>query len=148
MIGTDHSGGLNKTVAQQHVQIEALVETIHNRFESELKVTRNLFSLLNSLAAHLEMHFELEEKGGYFAGVIRKAPRLAGRAEVLLEEHMGFLENSHELVKMARGAFANDAEVPALAARFEQLRRGLLTHERAEIDLLQEAYTRDIGSMD
>lgn len=138
----------DSAIARQHIQIEALVEALHTRFEAGKKVTRNLVSLLNSLTAHLEMHFEMEEEHGYFEELIQRAPRLSDHVNTLLKQHSELLSESCKLVEIARKAFADDVESLELLERFKRFRLKLLGHEKAEIDLLQEAYTRDLGSKD
>jgi len=138
----------NSTIARQHIQIEALVEALCSRFEAKKTATRNLVSLINSLAAHLEMHFELEEENEYFGYVLNLAPRLSERVNQLLLQHEILRIEVGELVTMARKAFAEHDDVTELAARFGRFRKQLLDHERAEVKLLQEAYTRDLGSGD
>ena len=138
----------SSTIARQHVMIEALADALVSRFDAGKAASRNLVSLLNSLAAHLEMHFELEEEDEYFGYVLRRAPRLSERVSQLLREHAGMKSEVDELVTMARQAFAENGDTRELATRFRRFREHLLNHEKAEIDLLQEAYTCDLGSGD
>ncbi len=138
----------NTTIARQHDQIEALIDAISSRFDVEKMATRNLASLINSLAAHLEMHFELEEENEYFDLVLRQAPRLSNHVDQLLQQHTTLKTEVDALVTMARRALAEGGDVTKIASRFGKFRKKLLDHERAEIDLLQEAYTRDLGGGD
>jgi len=148
MSSTDSDIRLNSTIARQHAQIEALVDALSSRFDAEKKATRNLVSLINSLAAHLEMHFELEEEDGYFGFVLTRAPRLSNRVDQLLRQHASLQAEVDELVEMARRVFAEDRDATELAASFRKFRKRLLDHEKSEIDLLQEAYTCDLGGGD
>ncbi len=138
----------NSTIARQHIQIEALVDALSSRFEAEEMATRNLVSLINSLAAHLEMHFELEEENEYFSHVLNRAPHLSERVEQLLRQHETLKSEVDELVMMARRALAENGDATELAAQFSRFRKQLLNHERAEVNLLQEAYTCDLGGGD
>jgi len=138
----------NSTIARQHIQIEALVDALTSRFDAGKAATRNLVSLLNSLAAHLETHFELEEENDYFGYILTREPRLAERVDNLRKEHEVLRAGVDELVDLARYAFAKNSETTELVARFEKFREQLLKHEKAEVDLIQEAYTCDIGSGD
>jgi len=138
----------NSTIARQHVQIKALVDALSSRFDTEKTATRNLVSLINSLAAHLEMHFELEEENDCFDFVLRQAPRLSERVDQLLRQHTTLKTEVDALVTMARQALAEGGDVTKIASRFGKFRKQLLDHERAEIDLLQEAYTLDLGGGD
>jgi len=135
-------------IARQHIQIEALVDALSSRFAAEKMATRNLVSLINSLAAHLEIHFELEEENKYFGHVLRRAPRFSNRVDQLLRQHETLKTEVDALVKMARQAFAEKGDVTELASQFQEFRKQLLDHERAEVTLLQETYTCDLGGGD
>jgi len=148
MSATDSHIHSNSIIARQHIQIEALVDALSSRFDSEQVASRNLVSLINSLAAHLEMHFELEEENEYFGIVLKRSPHLSGRVGQLLRQHETLQAEVDELVSKARQALADGDDVTELATRFRKFRKLLLDHERAEIDLLQEAYTCDLGSGD
>ena len=148
MLETGSHACPDSAIARQHIQIEALVEALHRRFETGKKISRNLVSLLNSLTAHLENHFEMEEEGGYFSELVQRAPRLSERLNSLLKQHGELLRESREMVELAREALAEEKESPELSERFDQFRKKLLGHEKAEINMLQEAYTRDLGSKD
>jgi len=138
----------NSTIARQHIQINALVDALSSRFDSEKMATRNLVSLLNSLAAHLETHFELEEEDEYFGSILVRAPRLAERVENLLHQHKVLRADVDQLVDLARAVFASHGDTSELASRFRNFKKQLLNHEKAENDLFQEAYTCDLGSGD
>jgi len=138
----------NSTIARQHIQIEALIDALTSRFDAGKMATRNLVSLLNSLAAHLETHFELEEENEYFGYILIRAPHLSERVESLLRQHESMQADVDELVNRARQAFTGNGDVTELAAQFREFRKRLLRHEKAEIDLLQEAYTCDLGCGD
>ena len=133
----------NRTIARQHIQIEALVDALNNRLDSGCVATRNLVSLFNSLAAHLEFHFELEEEEDYFANILARAPQLAAQVDALLQDHVAILGEVSRLVEEARRAFADQLDTTELASQFVLFRQKLLDHEGAEIALLKEAYTRN-----
>ncbi len=135
-------------IDRQHVQLEALLETLRSRFHAGNKVDRSLVSLLSALAAHMQNHFEFEEADEYFAGLVHSAPRLASRVERLLQQHTSLLADALELVDLARKSLAGGGDTTNLTDRFAQLRTQLLTHEAAEKKLLHEAYSRDIGTQD
>jgi len=124
------------------------MKVLSSRFDTETRATRNLVSLINSLAAHLEMHFELEEENEFFGDVVNQSPRFCNHVTQLLMQHEALETEVEGLVKMARRVFAEQDDMTQLAARFGRFRKQLLDHERAEIDLLQEAYNRDLGGMD
>ena len=95
MVPTTPRGRLSeKTIQQQHQQLNSLLGAIANRFEHEQKPTRNLVSLLNALAVHLQMHFEFEEADGYFSSLSAKNPHMSTTVERLLREHEDMLQKS------------------------------------------------------
>jgi len=122
------------------------MDVLRSRFESETTASRNLVSLMNSLAAHLEMHFEMEEEHEYFGYVLNRAPRLSAQVNQLLLQHETLKTEVHHLVTIARKTFAESGNVAKLATRFDRFRKQLLDHERVEVNLLQEASRRDLGS--
>ena len=136
------------TIRHQHQQLKSLMETIANRFRCEQKPTRDLVSLLNALAVHLQMHFEFEETDGYFSGLAQKTPRVSGTVERLLREHEAMLEEIDKLVTMARAAFATADDTSDLAKRFSQFQTQLIHHEQEENKLIQDVYNVDIGTKD
>lgn len=137
-----------RAIDQQHVQLESLLETLRNHLHSDNKVDRSLVSLLGALSAHMQNHFEFEEADEYFAGLVHVAPRLAEQVEQLLQQHTSMLADANELVDLARQSLAGDGDSTKLADRFAKLRAQLLMHEGTEKKLLQEAYSRDIGTND
>jgi len=138
----------NNMIARQHIQIKALLDALSSRFDSSKTATRNLVSLLNSLAVHLETHFELEEENDYFGYILSRAPRLSDRVDQLLQQHKTMRVDVDELVEMARQAFSEDGDTTEFASKFQRLRDQLLSHENAENEMLQEAYTCDLGGSD
>lgn len=148
MSASDTQTRPNSTIARQHAQIESLVDALTSRFDGEKRATRNLVSLLNSLAAHLEMHFELEEEDEYFGYILTHAPHLSERVDRLLHQHEMLKTNVDDLVDLARQAFEQNSGTAELASKFAKFRSLLLEHEKKEIDLLQEAFNRDLGAGD
>ncbi len=138
----------NGTIERQHVQIEALLDALWSRFETEERATRKLVSLMNSLAAHLETHFELEEENEHFGFVLQRAPHLSEHVDQLLQHHASLKMEVDALAKMAAQVLVEGSDMTELSARFLQFRKWLLDHEKAEVCLLQEAYTRDLGGGD
>ena len=138
----------DNTVRRQHAQLNSLLEAIENRFRHDHQPSRNLVSLLNSLAVHLQTHFEFEEADGYFEDIIQKAPRLVSAVDQLIQEHSKMLQEIDELIKIARDDFAFKHDTTGLAKRYGQFRDKLAAHEHMENKLVQEAYNVDVGTKD
>jgi iron-sulfur cluster repair protein YtfE (RIC family) len=138
----------DNTIRRQHQQLQSLLEAISNRFQYEQKPTRNLVSLLNALAVHLQMHFEFEESDGYFSSLSSITPRITSTVEKLLREHEEMREKIDALVAMARDDFATARDTSDLAEQFSQFRDQLSNHEHEENKLIQDVYNVDIGTKD
>jgi hypothetical protein len=93
-------------------------------------------------------HFENEEQGGYFANAVRRAPHLADQAEELLQEHEELSEMIVSVNVLARSGVETNAWWEQMEADIARFRVRLLKHEAAETELLQSAYTDDIGAGD
>lgn len=136
------------TIRQQHQRLNSLLEAIQNRFQGEQKPSRNLVSLLNALAVHLQTHFELEEFDGYLSALAQRSPALSVEIERLLCEHAELLADVNDLVDRAREDFTFNHDTGDLAHRFAQFHAKLSAHEHAENTLIQEAYSLDLGVKD
>jgi hypothetical protein len=136
------------TLRHQHQQLNSLMKAIASRFDHERKPTRNLVSLINALAVHLQMHFEFEESDGYFPSLASKRPHVSAQVEKLLREHKEMLAKVDTLVNMAREDLAKARDTMNLAEQFYQLREQLSVHEHEENKLIQDVYNVDIGTKD
>lgn len=134
------------TIRQQHQRLHSLLEAIENRCRHERKPTRNLVSLLNALAVHLQTHFELEESDGYLSNLVKLSPGLSSAVERVLREHDDLLAEVNELVTMAREAFACNHDTAGLAERFSKFKSKLSAHEQEENKLIQDTYHLDVGT--
>ncbi len=137
-----------KTIQQQHQRLHSLLEAIESRFRHERKASRNLVSLLNALAVHLQMHFELEESDGYLSHLVQLSPGLSAAVERLLREHTELEKEVNDLVARAREVFATNHDAADLAAHFSTFHRKLSAHDHEENKLIQEAYNLDLGTKD
>lgn len=149
-MASDSSSAFNpdSTIMRQHDMLNSLLDAIANRFEHDHDPSRNLVSLLNALAFHLQTHFEFEEGDGYFASLVQKAPRTAATVERLLREHREMSQEVEEMIVIAREDLAQKHDTSDLAERYRKFREKLEVHEHLENDLLQDVYTEDIGTKD
>jgi hypothetical protein len=106
-------------------------------------------STFAEFADHVQAHFvHEEEEEGFFESVIDQAPRLKTRADALIEEHTSM---SNELAKLRQQAEEDAGSADwwsTLSEQFETFWRLFCRHERAENDLMQEAFHDDIGAED
>lgn len=140
--------GSRHTSDTQGCYLDSLLDALSRRFRQEAKASRNLVSLLNALAVHLEMHFELEETDGLYENILRRAPRMTQKVDSLLQEHVLLMSLVSNLVEAAREAFAKGSGTVELANGYDNFRHQLEEHEERERGVLQESYLRDIGSCD
>lgn len=104
--------------------------------------------VLPTLSTELHRHFELEERDGYLGEAVAFAPRLSGTAERLLKQHATLAEELTALLQSLRGDTGSEAWWGTFVAQGEQFIRSLVDHERAENELVQDAYEEDIGVED
>ena len=136
------------TIQRQHDMLNSLIDAIANRFQHDHHPSRNLVSLLNALAFHLQTHFEFEEGDDYFNSLVEKAPRTAATVERLLREHREMLEEVENMIQTARADLDQKRDTEELAKQYTKFREKLHEHEHMENDLLQHVYTEDIGTKD
>ena len=128
--------------------LHSLLDALESRFASQELANRSLVSLLNSLASHLQTHFEFEESEDYFSSLSKRAPRLSSEIARLQAEHHELLREVDDMIAKARVAFAEHKQTPTLACQYIEFLKQFEEHEAAEKKLLQEAYNLDIGSKD
>ena len=100
------------------------------------------------LRDELAMHFALEEAYGYFEDPVSVAPHLDRLAEQLRNEHVQLYTQVIQLVENVeaeqfRGNIAQAA--PQIVQRFADFDQQLRRHEAREDDLIQTAFSDDIG---
>jgi len=139
---------LAQSLQAQHHELRDFLKEGTQILADPLWAADDLFSLLAVLRRHMLEHFEHEEKGGYFREAILIRPQLAPQAEALLEQHADFVAMIEELLVMARtdnipAAVRNDLET-----RWQQFNIEFCRHEAGEVDLLQDAFTEDLGTGD
>jgi len=139
----------------EHKQLRARLEETERAIEETEQATQALVefaqraaALLSQLADQMTAHFAAEERSGYFQDLIEQAPRMASKTQELLAEHAELAAEVNRLAEQARQASAASASSGAFADAFRAFSKKLLHHEHAENTLMQEVYTRDIGSKD
>lgn len=137
-----------EAVSHQVAILKSLLDALRSRLDSREPANRSLVSLLNSLACHLQMHFELEESDEYFGRLLREAPHSSGEIARLRAEHAALLSTVDEMIKQARTDFSNHVVPGSLRKDYRGFYQRFAEHETAERKLLQETYNVDIGSKD
>jgi uncharacterized protein YyaL (SSP411 family) len=133
----------------QHRELRSLLETIDRALEERTATVEEVAQMLGQLGDRLVKHFALEEEGGYFTEALLHAPQLVARANALLAQHPRIRSRAVEIALEVRTRQALEGDWwEQTQSRFHALRDELLRHETHENGLLQEAYTRDLGSHD
>lgn len=147
--GRSVSAGCGPDPLLQHATLRARAEQVEARIGAlsedtgpaawngeALEAWRHLCEFRRLLLEHLVA----EEESGIVEQAVARAPRLQREADRLSGEHASMRRQVQLLVGEAeRGRWT------ALYAGFVVLRRVLLTHERAETELIQRAYCEDLG---
>ncbi|MFV2066268.1 MAG: hemerythrin domain-containing protein [Pirellulales bacterium] len=109
------------------------------RFVEELERLRDL----------LAMHFSLEEAFGYFEDPVSAAPRLSCRADALRAEHRELYVMLGEVIDLTEQLQVDGRYTAGMADEvfetFQAFSRRFEQHERAENELILEAFDDDIG---
>ena len=135
-------------VLEQHQAMKALLSRLDKLLKQETTAVDEVAQLLGELGDRLVKHFTLEEEGGYFSEALMHAPRLISRANELMAQHPKMTTEARQLAVDLQSVRGSANWRQETRKRFEAFRRELTRHEQSEDRLLQEAYTRDIGSAD
>jgi iron-sulfur cluster repair protein YtfE (RIC family) len=118
-----------------------LADPVPDKVESE--------KLLREFITALIVHFSSEEEEeGFFAEIMKWAPRLSGQADQLCVEHRQLLHDAEELCRFANAGSPSMPWWRELQSRTHEFCRRLMKHEHDENKLLQEAHQTDIGAYD
>ncbi len=133
-------------ILEDHRALKALLQQIDDALTGKTAPIAEVSDLLARLGDHLVKHFALEEHGGYFAEALLRAPQLVAKANELLAQHPKMSTQARDLVDLSP---VQDSDRWWQETRQRSTLQDRATkHERHEDQLLQEAYTQDIGSHD
>lgn len=145
--------GYVKAMKCEHRHIEQLLRRLEltlDHASTEGRTATSLVALvgeLEELDRCLTRHFKKEEDGGFLEDAANVAPRFAGEAQGLLEEHEQMLDHVRKLTSVARDhADADRADWPSFATALRNAIRQLLSHELRENTLLQRAFNVSNGT--
>ena len=137
-------------VMQEHDALREKVQRINTVLADPVPDRDETEKLLREFITALIVHFsnEEEKEEGFFAEVLKAAPRLSGQADQLYVEHRQLLHDAQELCRFASAGSPSMPWWRELQSRTHEFCRRLMNHERGENKLLQEAHQRDIGTYD
>lgn len=124
--------------------IDEVLSTRSGGSESQLLCSA-LVVLLTDLQTELPVHFEFEERGGYFSDVMRLAPRMSRELDRLKGDHLDFVERSRALLDLAYDVLRQSGRWGEVQIAFGALSTRLRIHERKENAIMQEVFSLDIG---
>lgn len=135
-------------ILQEHDALRDKAGRIHSVLAKPEPAQGEIETLLREFLNALIVHFDYEEDDGFFDEIAFHAPRLAGLAGKLCNEHREMLRDA---AKLCRFAAAGSPSMPwwrELSLRCREFSKRLMRHEHEEHKLLQEARQSDIGVCD
>jgi hypothetical protein len=133
---------------EQHEHLSRVLAELGGAISGRRGAPSDMAASLTGLREHVEAHIALEESDGYFHEAIAHAPRLKARADRLQQDHPQLALLLDEIVAFAGSGDGSESWWLRLAALFEEFGRRVRGHEQNENQLLQEAYTEDVGAAD
>ncbi len=132
----------------EHEQLRQLLKQIGATLQGDSRQQAEIDRLMGQLSELVESHFRHEEEGGYLKTALDRAPHLAAKAEKLNDQHAMLLEQIDKLGMLVHSGVESPAWWARVETDFHQIEVNMQHHEEAEIDLLQKAFTEDIGGGD
>ena len=106
---------------------------------------REVLVHLTELRDVLKDHFAAEEEHGLVPDDFTNNPRLEDKESQLLKQHEGLMERLSAVIGAVPATSGNPSFWSVAKGHFENFRKELERHERAEIDLVQGAYGENPG---
>ncbi|MEX0711787.1 MAG: hypothetical protein WD278_05525 [Pirellulales bacterium] len=136
---------------EQH-ELELLLDEVrrivHGDQRCKPPLATRLVELLDELCERLGMVFALKETGGYLEDVVLTAPPLSERAEALRSEHLPLFGELCRLIAQCDDDFEHRRWRHLrtfLETSFDDFCRRFQAHQAGEAELVQRAFTDDVG---
>jgi Hemerythrin HHE cation binding domain len=137
------SADLTETLRTAHV---ALFQDLRDLCECPPRDTAgHLRTRLIRTRHDLVDHFHSEERGGYFASIRNREPRLNHTLDQLAGEHCTLLRSLDDILADLERPHAVMDQV---VAKVQGWSRKVREHEIREDDVLQDAFAQDLGGAD
>jgi hypothetical protein len=129
-------------IMQEHDALREKVQHISSVLADPVPDQEESEKLLREFLTALIVHFSNEEQveEGFFAEVLKSAPRLCGQADQLCVEHRQLLHDAQELCRFASAGSPSMPWWRELQSRTHEFCRRFMNHERKENVLLEEAH--------
>ncbi len=100
-------------------------------------------SRVRNLRELLANHFACEERDGYLAPALKRAPRYTAQADQLRREHPQFLDSIDHIVNRLQSCESAYQCWQEVRTEFEDFLQRLQDHEAAEISIVEAAERND-----
>lgn len=135
-------------LAECHQRLDLLLDRLTKVVESppeQIEAT-SVTALLDEVLENLDEQFRLEEENDYMADVLERYPTWYPQVRQLQEEHRLLQQHLREV----RDRIARENADGTLSREIHRQLRDWLNayrnHDRRETDLVQEAFTLDVGA--
>ncbi len=135
-------------VLEDHRELNSLLDRVQTRLSADPLSLTATATLLAELRDHVKEHFADEEAGGYFSEALTVAPWLRERAEALHLQHPLMIKSLETLLQHCRQGDDSPVWRKSMAAEFAAFHQHLRRHESGENQMIQDAYTQDMGASD
>lgn len=139
---------INERIRQEHERLRNLLGSIARGLLARQGTVEDVVQQFSLLRDELQAHFEEEEHQGFFDQITDQAPRFARQTTKLCDEHIQMLNEVTGLIGQAEVGDGSNGWWSAMESAFHDLSKELMQHEHEENELLQVAYSDDIGSKD
>ena len=135
-------------ILSEHEDLRALLQRLERHVQQPGGSDGWLEKLRESLSRLVDLcseHFRLEEQAGLHVQLREESPRLAFRLEKLLSDHSGILEALRKLVTDLPTEVSAPGDADTLKERVLGVVEAVHEHERAENEVMMDAYWEDLG---
>jgi len=135
-------------ILSEHKNLRALLRKVERSVQQPAGSDawmENLRRTLSDLVDLCAEHFRLEEQAGLHVQLRDQSPRLAFRLQKLLAEHSGILDTLEKLVTELPAQAVTSRDVEPLKQSVSVALEAVRQHERAENEVMMDAYWEDIG---
>ncbi len=139
---------LFELMQSEHRELAEVLVQIRDAVSVRVCTKIQLEDLMTRLCELVESHFNQEEQGGYLKEALDRAPHYAAKAESLLAEHRALQEDVEKIRLLVHSGVESSAWWIHINSDFNNFASQLQNHEHAEVQVLQGAFTEDIGTKD
>lgn len=143
-----NTNNVGAKILSEHQHLRALLKALEQHLqqpgESDVWLT-GLRDMLAGLVDVCSEHFKLEEEAELHVQLREQSPRLASRLEKLLAEHARILAELQKLVADLATPSAAPGQTERLKQQVSSALEEVRQHERAENEVMMDAYWDDLG---